>query len=62
MLFLTARDGGTMTRDAGTRTTSMQAIAALRGWTARRWGAAALASAGSLVLLGIPTAMIPNPV
>jgi len=62
MLFLTARDGGTMTRDAGTRTTSTQAITALRGWTARRWGAAALASAGSLVLLGIPTAMIPNPV
>jgi hypothetical protein len=34
----------------------------LRGWTGRRWGAAAVATAGSLLLLGIPTAMIPNPV
>ncbi len=40
----------------------MTTLQALRGWTARRWGAAALASLGSLVLLGIPTAMIPNPV
>jgi len=43
-------------------TTTAQALAALRDWDGRRWGAAVLASAGSLVLLGIPTAMIPNPV
>lgn len=40
----------------------MTALQALRGWTPRRWAAAAIASAGSLVLLGIPTAMIPNPI
>ncbi len=40
----------------------MDALTALRAWDARRWAAAALASAGSFVLLGIPTAMIPNPV
>ena len=40
----------------------MQALQALRRWDARRWGAAVVASAGSLLLLGIPTAMIPNPV
>jgi hypothetical protein len=40
----------------------MTALDALRGWTVRRWAAAALASGVSLVLLGIPTAMIPNPV
>jgi hypothetical protein len=40
----------------------MTALRALRGWTSRRWSAAAIASAGTLVLLGIPTAMIPNPV
>jgi hypothetical protein len=43
-------------------TTTVQAFEALRGWNGRRWAAAALASLGSLVLLGIPTAMIPNPV
>jgi len=37
-------------------------LRALRVWDARRWAAAAVAAAGSLVLLGIPTAMIPNPV
>lgn len=40
----------------------MTALQALRGWTTRRWVAAAVAAGGSLVLLGIPTAMIPNPV
>ena len=40
----------------------MQSFQVLRGWGTRRWAAAALASAGSLVLLGVPTAMIPNPV
>jgi len=35
---------------------------ALRRWTLRRWIAAAIASGGALVVLGIPTAMIPNPV
>jgi len=40
----------------------MSALQALRGWTVRRWVAAAIAGAGSLVLLGIPTAMIPNPI
>ena len=40
----------------------MTALRALRGWDVRRWAAAAIASAASLVLLGIPTAMIPNPV
>jgi len=40
----------------------MTALRALRGWTVRRWMAAAVASGASLVLLGIPTAMIPNPI
>jgi hypothetical protein len=40
----------------------MTALQALRGWTTRRWAAAAVAAGGSLVLLGIPTAMIPNPI
>jgi hypothetical protein len=40
----------------------MTALRALRGWDIRRWTAAALAAVGSLVLLGVPTAMIPNPV
>jgi hypothetical protein len=34
----------------------------MRTWSLRRWGAALIATLGSLVLLGIPTAMIPNPV
>ena len=40
----------------------MSALQALSAWPLRRWIAAAVASAGSFVLLGIPTAMIPNPV
>jgi hypothetical protein len=48
-------------RDAG-EGARMTALQALRGWTVRRWVAAAMASAASLVLLGIPTAMIPNPI
>jgi len=40
----------------------MTAFRALRGWNVRRWTAAAIASGASLVLLGIPTAMIPNPI
>jgi hypothetical protein len=40
----------------------MTAWAAMRLWSPRRWGAALLASGASLVLLGVPTAMIPNPV
>jgi len=40
----------------------MPALRALRSWTLRRWVAAIVASAGSLVVIGIPTAMIPNPV
>jgi hypothetical protein len=34
----------------------------MRTWTLRRWSAAASASVLTFVLLGIPTAMIPNPV
>ena len=40
----------------------MRVLGVLRGWDARRWTAAAIASAGSIVLLGVPTAVIPNPV
>jgi hypothetical protein len=40
----------------------MSVLGAMRRWTPRRWAAAALAAAGSFVLLGVPTAMIPNPV
>ena len=47
---------------AATEERPLTALQALRGWTLRRWIAAAVASAGSLVLLGIPTAMIPNPI
>lgn len=38
------------------------ALTALRWWTPRRWAAAALASIGVALLIGIPTAVIPNPV
>jgi len=38
------------------------ALGTLRGWSVRRWTAAVVAMLGSLVLLGIPTALIPNPV
>jgi hypothetical protein len=40
----------------------MSALLTLRTWDVRRWTAAMSASLGSFVLLGIPTAMIPNPV
>jgi protein-S-isoprenylcysteine O-methyltransferase Ste14 len=40
----------------------VSAMRALQAWTLRRWVAAAAAAVGSFVLLGIPTAMIPNPV
>jgi hypothetical protein len=50
--------GGSGT-DRGAR---VSALEALRSWPLRRWSAAAVAGAGSFVLLGIPTAMIPNPV
>jgi len=38
----------------------MEALQALRRWTIRRWIAASVASGAALVVLGIPTAMIPN--
>jgi len=44
--------------DRGTRA----ALGTLRDWSVRRWTAAVVAMLGSLVLLGIPTALIPNPV
>jgi hypothetical protein len=37
-------------------------LQALRGWTVRRWSVAIGASGLALLALGIPTAMIPNPV
>ncbi len=40
----------------------MLMVDALRAWPRRRWIAAVLATAASLLLLGLPTAMIPNPV
>ena len=40
----------------------MTALQVLLGWSMRRWIVGAIASAAALVLLGIPTAMIPNPV
>jgi hypothetical protein len=40
----------------------MLMLQALRGWTLRRWSVAAGTSALALLALGIPTAMIPNPV
>jgi len=53
---------GTRDAQSATEETTMTALQALRGWTPRRWVAAVIASGVSLVLLGIPTAMIPNPV
>jgi hypothetical protein len=38
------------------------AVLALRGWTARRYAAAALFAVGFAVLIGVPTVLIPNPV
>ena len=37
-------------------------LATLLTWRPRRWVAAATVAAGTLLLLGIPTAVIPNPV
>jgi hypothetical protein len=35
---------------------------ALRSWTARRWLSAAAAAVGTVLVVAVPTAMIPNPV
>ena len=40
----------------------MTALRTLRTWTTRRWVAAAVAAGLSIVALGVPTAMIPNPI
>jgi hypothetical protein len=34
----------------------------MRRWSVRRWGAAALATLASLLVLGLPTDLVPNPV
>lgn len=34
----------------------------LRTWTARRWAVAGLATLGTILLIGVPTVLIPNPV
>lgn len=34
----------------------------MRSWTRRRWLAAAAATGGAALLLGLPTAIIPNPI
>ncbi|KAB7746633.1 hypothetical protein GA707_02220 [Nostocoides sp. F2B08] len=34
----------------------------LRGWSPRRWLVAALAALGTVLLIGLPTVLIPNPV
>lgn len=34
----------------------------MAGWSVRRWSVAAAASVASLLVLGVPTAVIPNPV
>lgn len=34
----------------------------LSGWTRRRWWSAAAAALGTIVLIGVPTVLIPNPV
>lgn len=34
----------------------------LRTWTPRRWSAAGLATIGTILLIGLPTVLIPNPV
>jgi hypothetical protein len=34
----------------------------LRAWGPRRWAAAALAALGTVLLIGLPTVLIPNPV
>lgn len=34
----------------------------LRGWSPRRWSVAALAALGTVLLIGLPTVLIPNPV
>lgn len=40
----------------------MSALTTLRTWDARRWTAALVAAVASFVVLGVPTAIIPNPV
>lgn len=37
-------------------------LATLRGWSARRWGAAAAAALVTFFVIGLPTDVIPNPV
>lgn len=38
------------------------ALRGLRAWSARRWWAAAVASLGTVLVVAVPTAMIPTPV
>lgn len=38
------------------------AVGVLRTWPARRWAAAALGAAGTLLVVGLPTVLIPNSV
>lgn len=40
----------------------MSALTTLRTWDTRRWTAALVAAVASFVVLGVPTAIIPNPV
>jgi hypothetical protein len=38
------------------------ALASMRGWPARRWGAAATTAVAFVLAVGIPTDLVPNPV
>ena len=38
------------------------AATALRGWPARRWAVAGLAALATLLVIGLPTDVVPNPV
>lgn len=53
-----------MSTDQGLRSPGRlrTAVAGLRGWPARRWAAAVAGAAATVLVVGVPTVLVPNPV
>lgn len=51
-----------VTTSTATAAPRVSAFVALRGWSARQWGFAALAAVVTALVIGVPTDVIPNPV
>lgn len=48
--------------DDGIRTPRRRAWSAMAGWPRRRWAAASLWAAGTVLVVGVPTVLVPTPV